>query len=115
MNSREKGKRGERELAQWLTDHGYPATRGAQHRGGPDSPDVLCERLPVHWEVKRTEHLSLYSAVAQAAGEAGGQMPVVAHRRNGGPWLAVLRLEDLVGLLGRPGADERSSEAYGAL
>jgi len=98
--SRNKGKRGERELARLLTAEGFEARRGQQHRGGPDSPDVICPALPdLHFEVKRTERLRLYDALTQARQEAGGRLPVVAHRRNGCDWVAVLGLEDLLTIL----------------
>ena len=96
---RNKGARGERELAAWLTERGYPARRGRQYSGSPDSPDVVCPSLPFHFEVKRTERLRLHDAVSQAIADAGNNVPVVAHRRNGGEWLAVLRLEDLITML----------------
>ncbi|MCH8913896.1 MAG: hypothetical protein IIA33_10060 [Planctomycetes bacterium] len=38
-------------------------------------------------------------AMAQAIADAGDKVPVVAHRRNRGEWLAVLRLEDLITML----------------
>ena len=101
--SRRKGAVGERELAAYLTDHGFPATRGRQHHGGSDAPDVRCPALPFHFEVKRTESLRLHEAMAQAVNDAGDRMPVVAHRRNNGDWIAVLRLADLLRLM-RPGA-----------
>ncbi len=98
--SRSKGKRGERELAALLTSEGFPATRGQQHRGGPGSPDVLVSSLPgVHFEAKRTERLSLYDAVDQAKRDAGGRLPVVAHRQNGCEWLAILSLSDLLAIV----------------
>lgn len=104
MNSLSKGKRGERELAAYLRDHGIDARRGQQYHGGPDSPDVVAERLPFHLEVKRCERLSLYPAVDQAAADAGdGVPPLVCHRRNGKDWLAVLRLDDLLEVLGMGG------------
>ena len=40
-NSRRKGARGELELAAKFTDAGFPARRGQQPAGGPDSPDVV--------------------------------------------------------------------------
>lgn len=98
-NSRDKGARGERELAHWLTEHGYPARRGCQYQGGPESPDVVCPSLPVHFEVKRTEKLRLYDAMKQAMADAGDNVPVVAHRRSRGEWLAILRLSDLLALV----------------
>ena len=36
--SREKGKRGEREVAGLLRSYGYDARRGVQYHGGEDSP-----------------------------------------------------------------------------
>ena len=56
-SSRDKGKRGERELAQLFTGEGYPAKRFgfAQSRfGGCEGADVVCEALPwLHVECKR--------------------------------------------------------------
>ena len=94
--SHEKGKRGERELASKLRELGIAgAYRSNQYCGPASSADVL--GLPgIHTEVKRTEALSLYVAYAQAVRDSDGteDMPVVFHRRNGRPWLAILSLED---------------------
>lgn len=101
-NSREKGKRGEREWAQWLTDHGHPARRGVQYAGGPESPDVVCPSLPIHWEVKRCESLRLWDAIRQAHNEAAPEeTPVVAHRRSRSDWICVVSAEYLISLLRR--------------
>lgn len=98
--SRDKGKRGEREAAALLREHGFDARRGCQYHGGPDSPDVVAQDLPVHFEIKRTERLSLYPAIEQAAQDAGtGEMPVVFHRQSRKPWLAIMPAEDLLDLL----------------
>lgn len=98
--SRDKGKAGERELARLLTAEGFEARRGAQHRGGDDSPDVICPSLPgLHWEVKRCQRLRLYDALDQARRDAGDHLPVVAHRANGRQWLAILDLRDLLSVL----------------
>ena len=99
--SRDKGKRGEREWASFLRTRGWTtARRGVQHQGGPDAPDVVCPELEgFHFEVKRTERLSLYDAMAQARTDAGGKVPIVAHRRNKCEWLVVLRAEDFSELL----------------
>jgi Holliday junction resolvase len=95
-----KGKAGEREFAHRLTSEGFPATRGAQHRGGTDSPDVLCPSLPgVHFEIKRCERLRLYDALNQARSDAGELLPVVAHRSNGQRWIVVLELSDFLRLV----------------
>lgn len=46
--------------------------------------------------VKRTERLSLYNAMSQAADDMGDNMPVLLYRRNRQPWVAVVYLDDLV-------------------
>ena len=95
--SRSKGKRGERELAAELRRlFGVEARRGVQYHGGSDSPDVVVDLPGIHVEVKRTERLSLYPAMRQAAVDAGAdKVPVVCHRQNREEWLAVVRLDDL--------------------
>ena len=89
MNSRNKGARGERECAKWLTEHGFNSRRGQQFSGGKDSPDVVSE-LPFHIEVKRVEALRFDDATDQAKRDANGKPWVVLHRKNNGPWYAVL-------------------------
>lgn len=92
--SREKGKRGEREVASILRAYGYDCRRGQQYHGGGDSPDVA--GLPgIHIEVKRTERLSLYDALAQAKRDAKeGNLPVVLHRKNESKWVAIMDFDD---------------------
>ena len=95
LKSNRKGKVGEREAAKALQDaFGVPVRRGVQHRGTPDSPDVIMDGLPLHIEVKRCERLHLRKALAQAEQEsADDQIPIVLHRWNGGPWVMIMRLE----------------------
>lgn len=95
---RRKGIRGELELAGWLRARGIEARRGAQRRGGPDSPDVVAA-LPFHVECKRMERLALWRALAQAQSDAGSRPAVVFHRTNRQPWIAILAAEDLLELL----------------
>ena len=92
--SREKGKRGERELAKIFRSHGYDARRGVQYAGGPDSPDVV-GLDGIHVEAKRVERLNLYDALEQAKGDSSpDEYPVVFHRKNGKEWVVVQPLED---------------------
>lgn len=111
---RDKGKRGERELAQLLREHGYDdAHRGVQYQGGPQSPDVV--GMPgVHLEVKRTERPRIYDYMGQAIRDAGdGEIPVVAHRQNGKRWLAILPFEDFVEMRRKIDGAQGSAEDHG--
>jgi Holliday junction resolvase len=96
--SKRKGATGEREFARYLTEkHGIEASRGVQYQGSPDSPDIIVPSLPkLHFEVKRTETLSLYAAMEQAINDAGDKkIPIVAHRRSHKDWLIVLHAKDM--------------------
>lgn len=102
MNSREKGKRGERQWRDELRAHGYNARRGQQFAGSPESPDVVCPALAwIHFEVKAVERLNIEEAMEQARRDSVSAMksgchelvPIVAHRRNFRPWLVTMEAE----------------------
>jgi len=60
----------------------------------------VCPELDgYHFEVKRTERFRLEDAMAQARADAGGKVPVVAHRKNNCEWVVVLRAEDFAEIL----------------
>lgn len=102
MNSREKGKRGERRWRDVLRAAGFEkARRGVQFSGSPDSPDVACPELPgIHFEVKAVEALNIWRAMAQSIADAGAQkIPIVAHTRNRSGWLVTMRAEDWLALI----------------
>lgn len=89
--SRDKGKRGERELAALLREHGFSAERGfSQCRGGDVSADVV--GLPGwHCEVKRYAAPQCVKWYEQAMRDAQcGAEPVVFTRGDRGKWLAVV-------------------------
>lgn len=96
INSKDKGKRGERLCAKKLRDYGYDARRGQQFQGSPESPDVV--GVPgLHIEVKYTEKLRLWDAIEQSIRDAGkDEIPVVMHKKNNTEWLAILRLDDFM-------------------
>lgn len=101
INSKQKGKNGELELARKLREHGYDVRRSVQYNGKAEEgqPDLI--GMPhIHIECKRTERLNLYDAMEQAKRDSAntGEMPVVFHRRNNCEWLAVLRLDDFMEL-----------------
>ena len=101
MNSREKGKRGERELAAYLREHGFDgARRGVQYNGADGSADVI--GLPGwHIECKRVEALNVEKALSQAEADSIGttDTPCVFHRRNGEAWKVTIRASTFLGIL----------------
>ena len=101
-NSNQKGKRGEREAAAELSRlFSCHARRGQQFSGHLTSPDVVCELPGVHWEIKRCEALRLWKAIEQATQDCGQSVPVVLHRANNRPWLAIVPLDRLAALAER--------------
>ena len=99
--SRDKGQRGEREVAALLKTYGFEARRGQQFRGGPDSPDVVHNIPGLHIEVKRTEKLSVYAALEQASRDAAGgtDVPVVFHRRSRKPYVIIMDANDFLKII----------------
>lgn len=96
MNSKQKGARGERELAKVLRAHGFNTRRGQQYCGANGDADVV--GLPnIHIECKRVERLNLYDAMAQSMSDArNGEIPVLMHRKDKCDWLVTLSLEDFM-------------------
>lgn len=94
VNSRDKGARGERELAGVLREFGYEARRGQQFSGANGDADVV--GLPgIHIECKRVERLNLYDAIAQSKHDArDGEIPAVFHRKDNCKWLVTMELDD---------------------
>lgn len=101
MNSRDKGKRGELELAKILGCYGYETRRGQQYCGANGDADVI--GLPgVHIECKRVEALNIYAAMEQSTADAKeGEAPAVFHRKNKKPWLVTMCLDDWMELFKR--------------
>jgi len=94
---RERGKRGERELASILRGYGYDCHRGVQYCGRQGNADVV--GLPgIHIEAKRTERLRLQDAMDQAKHDAKSGFPTVFHRKNNCDWLVTMRLSDWIEL-----------------
>jgi hypothetical protein len=94
--SRSKGARGEREAAAELRRlFGVEARRGRQYAGGDESPDIVTAIDGLHFEIKRVEAFRLYNAIEQAVRDAGDKIPVVLHKANRKPWVAIVRLDDL--------------------
>lgn len=99
INSREKGRRGEVELARVLREYGYQARRGQQFSGANGDADVV--GLPgYHIECKRVERLNIEEAMAQSVRDAReGEVPIVCHRRDRKEWMVTIRLKDFMEVL----------------
>lgn len=105
--SRNKGKVGEREIAQLLREHGFDeARRGQQYNGADGAADVI--GLPgIHIESKRTERLALWQAVDQARREArSGLVPTVWHRSSRRPWVVIVDAVDFLKMVKSNGRNE---------
>lgn len=96
INSRAKGARFERKVAEWLRDYGWEARRGQQFSGGAESPDVVAPEFPWHIEAKAVERLDLYSAMTQAIRDAGDKMPCVVHKKNHSEPYVTMKFHDLL-------------------
>ena len=94
INSKEKGKAGEREASKECSRvFGCNARRGQQYCGGTDSADIVDAIPGVHVEVKREERFRMWDAVDQANRDCGGNVPVVMHRKNRKPWVFIVELD----------------------
>lgn len=107
MNSRQKGKRSELEVAAILRDLGFEdSRRSVQHSGRPaaagaaGAPDVLGID-GVHIEVKnraRYGRADLQAWLERNTEDAGSNVPIVIHKSNRVPWMATVWLGDIVRL-----------------
>lgn len=94
VNSREKGKRAEREIAAILREkYGFADVRRGQQFAGIEGEDIV--GLPMlHCEIKNVQKLNLREAMAQSERDAKeGQIPVVMHKKDRKPWLVTLNLK----------------------
>lgn len=101
MNSRQKGKRVERLWRDQLREAGFlKAFRGQQYCGAAGNADVVCPELPtLHFEVKGVQNLNVLNAMKQAINDCGEKTPVVAHKKNGEPWLVTMLAADWLELV----------------
>lgn len=103
VNSKAKGARFERQLANILKDRGYDARRTAQYCGNTgEAADVI--GLPgIHIEAKHQERMNLYEWMEQAKRDAKstGETPVVIHKKNNAEILVTMQLEAFLDLYER--------------
>lgn len=108
-----RGMRTQLLVAEYLKERGWPyATSAGAGRAGVDvlnTPDIAVE-------VKARSDLSPLAWVRQAEKAADGRLPMAVFRPNGmgehpGQFLAMLRLSDLVQLLGEAGYGDQDAAA----
>jgi Holliday junction resolvase len=100
INSRNKGARFERTVAEILREYGYEARRGQQYCGANGDPDVISD-FPLQLECKAVERLDLYGAFTQAISDAKvtDKTPAVVHKKNHSEPLITMRFHDLLNLI----------------
>ena len=102
-HSRNKGKRGEREVAKIFRDAGYPARRSVQYNGRPGTAADVVGIPGMHIEVKFVEKERIREWYRQAERDARAsikqEIPIVVHRKIREPWLVTMSLDDFIRLL----------------
>lgn len=94
--SREKGKRGEREVAEILRQMGLAARRSQQYSGSEGTADLVTSLAGTHWEVKRYSRIAACRFMDQAEEDAlVNDVPVVALREDRSAWMVMVKLSDL--------------------
>ena len=97
--SRDKGAKGELEIAHILQEHGWPdARRTSDGREQALRGDIARGPAGVHIEAKRTEYARPWEWWKQARRdtEESGYDIVIPFRRSRSPWLAIVEFEPLL-------------------
>lgn len=103
MNSKQKGARGERELAKVLREYGFEAERTQQYCGNTEESADLRGLPYIHIECKRVEKLNIDDAMEQASDDMIAafhnegeehKLPAVFHRRNGKKWKVTMYIDE---------------------
>ena len=98
--SREKGKRFERDIANFFKGHGITARRTAQFCGKTGQAGDVKGVPDIHVECKAVEKLNLEEAYQQSVrdAEAAGknEIPVVVHKKSRKPAMITLALSDWI-------------------
>lgn len=98
INSKNKGKKGELEVANYLKKKGLNARRTQQYSGTEGTSDIVCEEWPdIHIEVKRNETLNIEKAMQQSINDSKeNEIPIVIHRKNREKWKVTMTFDDFI-------------------
>lgn len=89
-NSKQKGKRGELEIANILKEHGYDCRRTAQYNGKEQGSLADVIGLDgIHIEVKRVERINIDVCMEQAIRDCQDDIPTVAIMHGFVMWQAL--------------------------
>jgi len=103
-NSREKGKRGEREFAEVLRGMGISARRSQQYAGNEGTADLKTDVPGLHVEVKRRTRIGAVRFMEQAERDClSDDLPIVALREDRGEWLILVRAKEIPKLIEKLG------------
>lgn len=104
INSKEKGKRYEREVANYFKEQGFKdARRSVQYNGKAEEGQADIVGVPfLHVECKHNEQLNVEKALQQAIRDNGNKnkIPVVIHRKNGEKSKVTMSLDDFMKIYG---------------
>ena len=102
INSKQKGKRGERYVVNKFKDRGYQCNRTAQFKGNTGRADDIEGIDYIHAEVKFVERLNISDAMAQAIRDNLASdrqaFPTVFHKKNNEKLMVTLRFDDWINL-----------------
>lgn len=97
INSNNKGKKGELELANILKEYGFDDARRSQQYAGINNDADLVGLPNLHIECKRVEKLNIHNAVQQMKRDKReDELGTVFHRRNRTEWLVTMTLDDFM-------------------
>lgn len=105
INSKEKGKRYELEIAKYFKKCGFDARRSVQYNGKAEEGQADIVGVPfLHIECKHNETLNIEKALQQAIRDSKEngkhRIPVVIHRKNSEKSKVTMTLDDFVKLYG---------------
>lgn len=102
INSKSKGKRGERYVVNKFKDRGYQCNRTAQFKGNTGRADDIEGIDYIHVEVKFVEKLNMENAMKQAIRDSKESdrkaFPTVFSKKNNEELLVTMRFEDWINL-----------------
>lgn len=106
INSKEKGKRYELEIAKYFKELGFDkARRSVQYNGKAEEGQADVVGVPfLHIECKHNESLNIEKALQQAIRDSQdnkkNRIPIVVHRKNGEKSKVTMTLDDFTLLYG---------------